>query len=97
MVEFLQGRFRVDADYDNNFFVSVTDDNNNPVKGELLLAVDDNLNILGTYDEQRECFTFNIPANTLSGVHDYQFVMDGESLTFPDKIDFVRGEKWIKN
>ena len=88
MVEYLQGRFRLDSDYDNNFSVSVTDDNNNPVKGELLLAVD-NLNILGTYDEQEECFTFNIPANTLSGTHDYQFVMDGETLTFPDKIDFV--------
>lgn len=88
MVEFLCGRLRLDADYDNNFSVSVTDDNNNPVYGELILAVD-NLNILGTYDEKEECFTFNIPANTLSGVHKYQFVLDGETLIFPDKIDFV--------
>ena len=88
MVEYLNGRLRLDADYDNNFSVTVTDDENNPVNGELILAVD-NLNILGTYDEQEECFTFNIPANTLSGTHDYQFVMDGETLIFPDKIDFV--------
>ena len=88
MVEYLHGRLRLDADYDNNFSVTVTDDKNNPVNGELILAID-NLNILGTYDEQEECFTFNIPANTLSGTHDYQFVMDGETLIFPDKIDFV--------
>ena len=88
MVEYLHGRLRLDADYDNTFSVTVTDDKNNPVNGELILAVDD-LNILGTYDVQEECFTFNIPANTLSGTHDYQFVMDGETLIFPDKIDFV--------
>ena len=30
-----------------------------------------------------------IPANTLSGKQDYQFVLDGETLVFPQKIYFV--------
>ena len=41
MVEYLHGRLRLDADYDNNFSVTVTDDENNPVNGELILAVDE--------------------------------------------------------
>lgn len=88
MVEYLHGRLRLDADYENNFAVSVTDKEDNSVEGELILAID-NLNILGTYDKENECFNFNIPANTLSGTHEYQFVMDGETLIFPDKIDFI--------
>ena len=88
MVDYLHGRLRLDADYENNFAVSVTNEKGESVEGRLILAIDD-LNILGTYDAETECFEFNIPANTLSGTHEYRFVMDGEPLIFPDKIDFI--------
>ena len=80
MVEYLQGAIRASADYDNNFSVTVSD-GTNPVVGDLVLSVGD-LNIQGNYDAQNECYEFTIPANTLSGKQDYQFVLNGETLVF---------------
>ena len=87
MVEYLQGAIRASADYDNNFSVTVSN-GTEPVVGDLVLSVGD-LNIQGNYDEQNECYESTIPANTLSGKQDYQFVLNGETLVFPQKIYFV--------
>lgn len=87
MVEYLQGAIRASADYDNNFSVTVSD-GTNPVVGDLVLSVGD-LNIQGNYDAENECYEFTIPTNTVSGKQDYQFVLDGETLVFPQKIYFV--------
>lgn len=87
MVEYLQGAIRASADYDNNFSVTISD-GTEPVVGDLVLSIGD-LNIQGNYDAQNECYEFTIPANTVSGKQDYQFVLDGETLVFPQKIYFV--------
>lgn len=87
MVEYLQGAIRASADYDNNFSVTVSN-GEEPVVGELVLSVGD-FDIQGTYDAENECYEFTIPANTMSGKQDYQFVLDGETLVFPQKIYFV--------
>lgn len=87
MVEYLQGAIRASADYDNNFSVTVSN-GEEPVVGDLVLSIGD-FNIQGNYDEENECYEFTIPANTMSGKQDYQFVLDGETLVFPQKIYFV--------
>ena len=87
MVEYLQGAIRASADYDNNFSVTVSD-GTQAVVGDLVLSIGD-LNIQGNYDAQNECYEFTIPANTISGKKGYQFVLDGETLVFPQKIYFV--------
>ena len=49
MVEYLQGAIRLDADYTNNFSVTVTNDEGYPVEGNMTMKIGD-LIIKGEYD-----------------------------------------------
>lgn len=88
MVENLNGLIRLDADYINNFSVTVTDDEGKNIQGNLVVHIG-NMDILGNYNEELECYDFSIPANSFSGKQDYQFVLDDETLIFPQKMYFV--------
>ena len=88
MVEYLQGAIRLDADYTNNFSVTVTNDEGYPVEGNMTMKIGD-LIIKGDYDSSQGCYNFSVPANLFAGTQPYQFAMDGETLIFPQKIYFV--------
>ena len=45
--------------------------------------------ILGTYDEENECYWFTIPAELTEKNAFYNITVEGETLQFPDKIRFM--------
>lgn len=74
--------------YDNTFFLTLTDENNESVKNVKPTFVMGEYNILGTYDEENQGYQFTIPAELAHGSYMYNVTVDGETLMFPDKIRF---------
>lgn len=74
--------------YDNTFFLTLTDENNQPVKNVKPAFVMGEYNILGTYDEENQGYWFTIPAELAYGSYMYNVTVDGETLQFNDKIRF---------
>ena len=74
--------------YDNTFFLTLTDENNQPVKNIKPTFVMGEYNILGIYDEENQGYWFTIPAELAYGSYMYNVTVDDETLMFPDKIRF---------
>ena len=74
--------------YDNTFFLTLTDENNQPVKNVKPTFVMGEYNILGTYDEENKGYWFTIPAELAHGQYMYNVTIHGETLQFNDKIRF---------
>lgn len=74
--------------YENTFFLTLTDENNEPVKNVKPTFVMGEYNILGTYDEENKGYWFTIPAELAYGSYMYNVTVDGETLQFNDKIRF---------
>lgn len=88
MMENLDKAIEGSKGYENTFFLTLTDENNQPVKNVKPTFVMGEYNILGTYDEQNEGYWFIIPAELAYGSYMYNVTVDGETLMFPDKIRF---------
>lgn len=88
MMENLEKAIEGSKGYDNTFFLTLTDENNQPVTNVKPAFVMGEYNILGTYDEENQGYWFTIPAELAYGSYMYNVTVDGETLQFNDKIRF---------
>lgn len=88
MMENLEKAINGSEGYENTLFLTLTDENNEPVKNVKPLFVMGKYNILGTYDEENEGYWFTIPAELAVGSNMFNVTVDGETLMFSDKIRF---------
>ena len=88
MMENLEKAIEGSKGYENTFFLTLTDENNQPVKNVKPTFVMGEYNILGTYDEENQGYWFTIPAELAYGQYMYNVTVDGETLQFNDKIRF---------
>nr|DAO03832.1 MAG TPA: hypothetical protein [Caudoviricetes sp.] len=88
MMENLEKAINGSKGYENTFFLTLTDENNETVKNVKPTFVMGEYNILGTYDEENQGYWFTIPAELAVGSYMYSVTVDGETLMFPDKIRF---------
>lgn len=88
MMENLEKAIEGSKGYDNTFFLTLTDENNQPVTNVKPTFVMGEYNILGIYDEQNQGYWFTIPAELAYGSYMYNVTVDGETLQFNDKIRF---------
>ena len=88
MMENLEKAIEGSKGYENTFFLTLTDENNQPVKNVKPTFVMGEYNILGTYDEENQGYWFTIPAELAYGQYMYNVTIDGETLQFNDKIRF---------
>ena len=88
MMENLEKAIDGSKGYDNTFFLTLTDENNQPVKNVKPTFVMGEYNILGIYDEENQGYWFTIPAELAYGQYMYNVTIDGETLQFNDKIRF---------
>ena len=88
MMENLEKAIEGSKGYENTFFLTLTDENNQPVKNVKPAFVMGEYNILGTYDEENQGQWFTIPAELAYGSYMYDVTIDGETLQFNDKIRF---------
>lgn len=88
MMENLEKAIEGSKGYENTFFLTLTDENNQPVKNVKPAFVMGEYNILGIYDEQNQGYWFTIPAELAYGSYMYNVTVDGETLQFNDKIRF---------
>ena len=88
MMENLEKAIEGSKGYENTFFLTLTDENNQPVTNVKPTFVMGEYNILGTYDEENQGYWFTIPAELAYGQYMYNVTIDGETLQFNDKIRF---------
>lgn len=88
MMENLEKAIEGSKGYENTFFLTLTDENNQPVTNVKPTFVMGEYNILGTYDEENQGYWFTIPAELAYGQYMYNVTVDGETLQFNDKIRF---------
>lgn len=88
MMENLDKAIEGSKGYENTFFLTLTDENNQPVTNVKPAFVMGEYNILGTYDEENQGYWFTIPAELAYGSYMYNVTVDGETLQFNDKIRF---------
>ena len=88
MMENLEKEIEGSKGYENTFFLTLTDENNQPVKNVKPAFVMGEYNILGTYDEENQGYWFTIPSELAYGSYMYNVTVDGETLQFNDKIRF---------
>ena len=88
MMENLEKAIEGSKGYENTFFLTLTDENNQPVKNVKPTFVMGEYNILGIYDEENQGYWFTIPAELAYGQYMYNVTIDGETLQFNDKIRF---------
>ena len=88
MMENLEKAIEGSKGYDNTFFLTLTDENNQPVTNVKPTFVMGEYNILGTYDEENQGYWFTIPVELAYGSYMYNVTVDGETLQFNDKIRF---------
>ena len=88
MMENLEKAIEGSKGYENTFFLTLTDENNQPVKNVKPVFVMGEYNILGIYDEENQGYWFTIPAELAYGQYMYNVTVDGETLQFNDKIRF---------
>ena len=88
MMENLDKAINGSEGYENTFFLTLTDENNQPVTNVKPAFVMGEYNILGTYDEENQGYWFTIPAELAYGSYMYNVTVDGETLQFNDKIRF---------
>ena len=83
-----QGLIFGSSGYDNTFSLTL-DRDGEPVSDVNAVLKTQNTNIIGTYDEENECYWFTIPADLAEGEHFYNVTVDGETLIFPQKMIFM--------
>ena len=88
MMENLEKAIEGSKGYDNTFFLTLTDENSQPVTNVKPTFVMGEYNILGTYDAENQGYWFTIPAELAHGQYMYNVTIDGETLQFNDKIRF---------
>ena len=88
MMENLEKAIEGSKGYENTFFLTLTDENDQPVKNVKPAFVMGEYNILGIYDEENQGYWFTIPAELAYGSYMYNVTVDGETLQFNDKIRF---------
>ena len=88
MMENLEKAIEGSKGYENTFFLTLTDKNNQPVKNVKPTFIIGEYNILGIYDEENQGYWFTIPAELAYGSYMYNVTVDGETLQFNDKIRF---------
>ena len=88
MMENLEKAIEGSKGYENTFFLTLTDENNQPVKNVKPTFVMGEYNIPGIYDEENQGYWFTIPAELAYGSYMYNVTVDGETLQFNDKIRF---------
>lgn len=88
MMENLEKAIEGSKGYENTFFLTLTDENNQPVTNVKPTFVMGEYNILGTYDAENQGYWFTIPAELAYGQYMYNVTVDGETLQFNDKIRF---------
>lgn len=88
MMENLEKAIDGSEGYENTFFLTLTGEDNQPVKNIKPIFVMGKYNILGTYDEENQGYWFTIPAELSFGSYMYNVTVDGETLQFNDKIRF---------
>ena len=88
MMENLEKAIEGSKGYENTFFLTLTDKNNQPVKNVKPTFIMGEYNILGIYDEENQGYWFTIPAELAYGQYMYNVTIDGETLQFNDKIRF---------
>lgn len=88
MMENLEKAIDGSEGYENTFFLTLTDENDEPVKNVKPIFAMGKYNILGTYDEENQGYWFTIPAELSFGSYMYNVTVDGETLQFNDKIRF---------
>lgn len=88
-MEYDGGAILASKGYDNTFSLTLTYDDGSAVQdAEAILKVGE-YNILGTYDEENECYWFTIPAELTYENQFYNVTVEGETLIFPDKIRYL--------
>lgn len=88
-MEYDGGAILASKGYDNTFSLTPTYDDGTVVKNATIKLMVGDTPILGTYDEENECYWFTIPAELTYKNAFYNIFVDGETLYFPDKIRYM--------
>ena len=88
-MEYDSGAILASKGYDNTFSLTPTYDDGTVVKNATTKLMVGDTPILGTYDEENECYWFTIPAELTYKNAFYNVLVDGETLRFPDKIRYL--------
>ena len=88
-MEYDSGAILASKGYDNTFSLTPTYDDGTVVKGATTKLMVGDTPILGTYDEENECYWFTIPAELTYKNAFYNVLVEGETLRFPDKIRYL--------
>lgn len=88
-MEYDSGAILASKGYDNTFSLTLTYDDQTPVKNAKANLMIGDTPILGTYDEENECYWFTIPAELTYKNAFYNVLVEGETLRFPDKIRYL--------
>lgn len=88
-MEYDGGAILASKGYDNTFSLTPTYDDGTVVKNAATKLMVGDTPILGTYDEENECYWFTIPAELTYKNAFYNILVDGETLRFPDKMRYL--------
>lgn len=88
-MEYDSGAILASKGYDNTFSLTPTYDDGTVVKNATTKLMVGDTPILGTYDEENECYWFTIPAELTYKNAFYNILVDGETLHFPDKMRYL--------
>lgn len=88
-MEYDSGAILASKGYDNTFSLTPTYDDGTVVKNATTKLMVGDTPILGTYDEENECYWFTIPAELTYKNAFYNVLVEGETLRFPDKIRYL--------
>ena len=88
-MEYDGGAILASKGYDNTFSLTPTYDDGTVVKNATTKLMIGDTPILGTYDEENECYWFTIPAELTYKNAFYNVLVEGETLRFPDKIRYL--------
>lgn len=88
-MEYDGGAILASKGYDNTFSLTPTYDDGTVVKNATTKLMVGDTPILGTYDEENECYWFTIPAELTYKNAFYNILVDGETLHFPDKMRYL--------
>lgn len=88
-MEYDSGAILASKGYDNTFSLTLTHDDGTVVKNATAKLMVGDTPILGTYDEENECYWFTIPAELTYKNAFYNILVDGETLHFPDKMRYL--------
>lgn len=88
-MEYDSGAILASKGYDNTFSLTPTYDDGTVVKNATTKLMIGDTPILGTYDEENECYWFTIPAELTYKNAFYNVLVEGETLRFPDKIRYL--------